>query len=128
MKAVIRGGNSSAYLEPFARGGVGKYTGGMTTSIGLCMPKVCTEEDAKNMFGDLQKFGIETLGWDNATVNYSLSSENYENNYQSYPENNHCYIVLIVLATIHFGLMGAGIMVEITTKGDKMEYTDSKEK
>jgi len=71
--ATVRG-TYTGQIE-FTRGGIGKYTDGFTTRMGLCFPKRCTKEEVVGFTKELIQGYAEGVGWKNVTVDYRTSSK-----------------------------------------------------
>jgi len=67
-------GNYSGPFQ-FTRGGVGKFTDGFTTRMGLCFPKQCKSEEVRDFTESLIKGYAEGVGWTNISVDYHLASQ-----------------------------------------------------
>ena len=70
--ATVSGNYTGPYH--FTRGGVGKFTDGLSTRMGLCFPKECSASDVKYYTHDLIKGYAEGVGWTNVAVDYHMAS------------------------------------------------------
>jgi len=61
----------------FTRGGIGKYSEGFSTRMGLCFPKQCSEDEVRGFTEDLIKSYAEGVNWEDVKVDYVRSS-NYD--------------------------------------------------
>ena len=117
--ATVKGDYSGPYK--FTRGGSGKYTDGLETSMGLCFPQQCTKEEVMFYTHDLIKGYAEGVGFSNVELEYTMSSA-YATQAMEEKASGTYGIVGIVL--IGFGLMGIGSIIEMTTIGDKPELKE----
>ena len=61
----------------FTRGGIGKYTDGQGTRMGLCFPKQCTMDEVRYFTEDLITGYATGVGWTDVSVEYHDAS-NYD--------------------------------------------------
>lgn len=73
--ATVHGNYTGPY--DFTRGGVGKFTDGFVTNMGLCFPKQCTKKEVSFYTHDLIKGYAEGVGWTNVEITYHMAS-NYD--------------------------------------------------
>lgn len=121
--AKANGGNFTGDYE-FTRGSVGKYTGGFSTNIGLCLPKECTADDVRNMTEELMLGHLHLIGWPNASMTYIQSSAPI----QPVLDSKRNLLILGILLITAYGLMGLGLLFEVTPIGDKSELRDTQDK
>ena len=113
-------GNYTGPME-FTRGGIGKFTDGFTTRMGLCFPKQCSQDEVAYYTNDLIKGYAEGVGWQNVVVDYHLASE-YDDEKASETQPG-TYIILAILL-IAILLMLVGTCVEMSRCGDRKEVSD----
>jgi hypothetical protein len=77
--ATVKGNLDPNQKIQFTRGGQGKYSGGFTTSMGLCFPKQCTLEEVQFFTKDLIFNYATGVGWTNITVEYNAVSNDVDN-------------------------------------------------
>jgi len=71
--ATVKGQYNGA-IE-FTRGGIGKYTDGFTTRMGLCFPKQCTLDEVRYFTEELIRGYAEGAGWTGVSVDYHAASQ-----------------------------------------------------
>ena len=120
--ATVKGTYNGNYK--FTRGGVGKYTDGYTTKMGLCFPKVCTEDEVRYFTEELILGYAKGAGWENPTVDYHMASTD---DGDSASEVRTGAVAVGAILLIALGLCGAGIITELTKCGDKPDYKDEHE-
>lgn len=59
----------------FTRGGIGKFSDGFSTNMGLCFPQTCTVEEIRGITEDLIKGYADGIGWSEVSVSYHRASE-----------------------------------------------------
>lgn len=89
--------------------------------MGLCFPKVCSEDEVRYFTEELILGYAKGAGWENATVDYHMASVSDD---ESASETRAGAIGAGAILLIAFGLCGAGILTELTKCGDKPEYKD----
>ena len=62
----------------FTRGGVGKYTDGFTTRMGLCFPKQCKIDEVRYFTEELITGFAQGVGWEDVKVDYRAASKEDE--------------------------------------------------
>ena len=58
----------------FTRGGMGKFSNGFGTRMGLCFPKQCTVDEVRYFTQDLIVGYAEGVGWKDVKVDYHPAS------------------------------------------------------
>lgn len=59
----------------FTRGGIGKFSDGFSTRMGICFPKQCSLQEIQNRFDDTIKSYAVGIGWTNVEVSYHDASK-----------------------------------------------------
>ena len=58
----------------FTRGGIGKFSNGFGTRMGLCFPKQCTVDEVRDFTSGLITGYAEGVGWKNVQIDYHPAS------------------------------------------------------
>jgi hypothetical protein len=66
-------GNQTSDFE-FSRGGYGKFTNGLSTSMGLCYPQNCNATQIRNYTEELITSYATGIGFENITISYYEAS------------------------------------------------------
>ena len=115
--ATIKGNFNGNYV--FSRAVEGKYLNngeGMTSIIGICMPKVCSYNDAKTFDATIIPM-MEGLKWSDVSVSYTMSSNFKESGIsEAVPIGWNTFTWLTLLFFVLLG--GAGAIFELTKIGD----------
>jgi hypothetical protein len=109
----------------FTRGGIGKFSNGFGTRMGLCFPKQCTLDEVRYFTEDLIKGYATGVGWSDVSVEYHPAS-NYDQTQTSEMQNGTKAFGCIIATA--FLMVATGTLIEMTTIGDIDEMKRSKNK
>lgn len=98
----------------FTRGGIGKYTKGFSTRMGLCFPSQCTVEEVDYFTRELIETYATGVGWQGVTVTYTAASKD------NAEESKMTTGAAVTLSLLALGLLVAlfGTGIEVGTIGD----------
>lgn len=104
----------------FTRGGIGKYTKGFSTRMGLCFPKQCSLDEVRYFTEDLINTYATGVGWQDVNIAYVAASN--DNQQQSQLSVGALITILIII--IGLLISGSSMFVELSTLGDKHQLKE----
>lgn len=105
----------------FTRGGIGKFTDGFSTRMGLCFPKQCTLKEVEDFTSELISGYATGVGWENVKVEYHDASKYDAAQTETLASGTVLFGVTMLLALC---LAAVGTTIELTSIGDRQDVKD----